>query len=129
MELTNIDFREKMFVYAAENAYNPTELKVTIPEVFIDKDSGAAVSQRIIKSNLNIFTNVTKPAISDSIETINYIILPVISNYIGSTSVRVQGTNYSGSTSAGIGDVKVGDRFIATFIGNSPINGVIIARC
>ena len=129
MEIKNITFEDKMFVYAAESAYNPSRIKVTIPEVFLDGSSGAAKVTKTFKGNMNIFVNTVKPSVSNSIAVTSYIELPVTFNMVGSTSINVMGSRYNGSTSVGLGSINVGDRLIAEFIGNSPSNGIIVARC
>lgn len=129
MEIQNISFDGKMFVYAAESAYNPSKLKVTIPEVFIDKPTGPSKTTQSYKGNMSIFVNITKPAISNVITLSNCISLPVINNLSGSATVRYAGSNHTGSATVGLGQIHVGDRLIAEFIGDSPNSGVIIARC
>lgn len=103
-----VKFSDNMFVYAAEYAEYPSSLKVTIPETFLDKNSGSAQEVRLGKSSTNIYVNETIPSISNSVTSKNYITLPVACN---------------------ISSVSVGTRLLAQFIGNCPFNGVIIARC
>ena len=125
MQDYDIRFKDNMFVYAAEDADNPTSLKVFIPEVFLDKRTDSIHETRLGKGNLHIFLNENPPALSNSIISKNYIELPVISSFTG--SVTMQDTSVF--VSSGIGKISKGDRLLALFIGNSPDNGIIIARC
>lgn len=119
----NIGFKNQMFVYAAEttNIYggsgtpgtdhgnrNPIDkLKVCVPEAFLDKPVGKASSKGIPKGDTNIFLNTIKPSLTPTILSYNYITLPINTS---KTSIRL------------------GERFLAEFIANSPENGFIIAR-
>lgn len=125
MQDFNVLFKENMFVYAAENATNPQRLKVTIPEILLDKPTGEARENRIPKGNINIFINENPPALQTTTISRNFIELPVIGSFNG--SYYVHGDRYN--LNAGIGTIHVGDRLIASFIGNCPTNGIIIARC
>lgn len=122
----DIMFKDNMLVYSAEDAVNPTVLKVTIPEIFLDKPTGKVVEKRLPKGNVGIFVNEYPPALMGSVVSKNYITLPVIGTFRGNTTTQY-GENIT--MSSGIGEIHVGDRLIASFIGNSPNNGVIIARC
>ena len=107
----NIYFKDNMLVYAAENVEYPSStLKVTIPELFLDKETKSYRNRRLSKGNIMIYLNEYPPALQNSVITKNYIELPVAS------SCRFY-------------DVHIGDKFLASFIGNSPTNGVILARC
>lgn len=129
----DVKFKDSMFVYAAESATNPSILKVTVPETFLDKNTGDAQDIRIAKGNINMFINESPPALSNSIISKNYIELPVIGSFTGNGSGQyyADGDNRTVyvNVSSGIGEINVGDRLVASFIGNSPDNGVIIARC
>lgn len=107
-----IMFKDSMFVYSAETVKNPSKLKVTIPEVFLDKKPNTVEEIRLVKGSNNIFLNENPPALSNSIISKNYLELPI-----------------ANSLSGVIGKVYAGDRFVAQFIGNSPSNGIITARC
>lgn len=103
-----VKFSDNMFVYAAEYAEYPSNLKVTIPETFLDKKSGSTQEVKLAKGSNNIFLNENPPSLSNSITSKNYITLPVVGS---------------------IGKVNAGTRLLAQFIGNCPFNGVIVARC
>lgn len=129
----NIIFKENMFVYAAENANNPSSLKVCIPEVFLDKGTGAANIRKLNRGNTGVYLNDIPPALRTTVDSMNYITLPVISNfycrvddYYKSSYGEVKGSK---DIVSGIGHVNVGDRLVASFIGGNPKNGIIIARC
>lgn len=137
-----IGFKDYMFVYSLEEVTNPTELLVTIPDVFVDKPVSSADSAKILKGPTIIFKNTNLPALSKYYVSSNYMRLKVI-NYFGGTSnivgpnIRADGNVLKISSSepsnypiaVGIGNVKVGDRLLATFINGNPNNGIIIARC
>lgn len=125
MDDRTIEFKEKMFVFAAESAENPQKLKVTIPDLFLDKKSGGASSQKVSKGSTNIYVNAYPPAVTNTAGSNNYIVLPVIKYFTGPAYVH----GHVGTAEVGIGKVKVGDRLLAEFIGCSPDNGVIIGRC
>ena len=111
MQNTSVEFKEQMFVYSAQYVSPYTtvsKLKVNIPEVFLDIQTSEGVSRTVSNGSNNIFINNYPPAISGSISVNNFITLPCSSGY---------------------SNVNIGDRFLATFIGNNPINGIIIARC
>lgn len=120
-----VSFKDSMFVYAAESATNPSRLKVTIPEIFLDKKMGTVDSVRLAKGSTNIYLNENPPALANSILSMNYIELPVIGSFSGSGSYA----GHNISVSSGIGSIRAGDRLVAQFIGNCPFNGIIIARC
>ena len=125
----DVKFKDSMFVYAAESVTNPSKLKVTIPEAFLDKKTGASEDIRIAKGNINVFINENPPALSNSVISKNYLELPVIGSFSGSGKYYADGDTRTVSVSSGIGHINIGDRLVAQFIGNSPTNGVIIARC
>lgn len=110
--MSNFDvmFKDTMFVYSAETVRYPSSIKVTVPEVFLDKKTGSAEDIRVAKGNTNIFVNETPPALANSSISKNYLVLPI------ANSGRVE-------------YIYTGDRLVAQFIGNCPTNGVIIARC
>lgn len=118
-------FRTSMFVYSCENSTNPSSLKVTVPEAFLQSSDIRAQMIKLQKGNVNIFLNITPPALSSYVESYNYITLPVIGN--GKAFTRVGLHTYSGNT--GIGEVKKGQRLIAEFTNGNPMYGLIIARC
>lgn len=125
----DIKFNDSMFVYAAESISNPSVLKVSVPEIFLDKETGGATSIRLPKGSTNIFINENPPALTNSIISKNYIELPVIGTFTGNGQYYADGNYRTVSIKSGIGQVNVGDRLVASFIGNSPDNGIIIARC
>lgn len=120
-----VSFKDSMFVYAAESATNPSKLKVTIPEIFLDKKTNTVESIRVAKGNSNIYLNENPPALANSVMSLNYIELPVIGSFAGSGTYGSHKINVT----SGIGSIRAGDRLIAQFIGNCPFNGVIIGRC
>ena len=129
----DVMFKDSMFVYAAESVNNPQTLKVTVPEAFLDKSTGKVDETRLAKGSTNIFINENPPALSNSVVSKNYITLPVIGSFTGSGSGKYYADGGSHTVTVnvntGIGQVNIGDRLVASFIGNSPDNGVIIARC
>ena len=137
-----IGFREIMFVYSLENAINPTDLLVTVPDVFVDMDTYSAESEKKTKGNMGIIRNSTLPAFSNYYVTKNYISLPVIKYFGGSSDVVGPNIKADGSVlrisssdktnypmDVGIGKVNVGDRLVAVFVNGDPKHGIIIARC
>lgn len=120
-----VSFKDSMFVYAAESATNPSKLKVTIPEIFLDKKTNTVDSTRVAKGSSNIYLNENPPALSNSIISMNYIELPVVGSFSGSGRYG----DHTINVTSGIGAVHAGDRLIAQFIGNCPFNGIIIGRC
>lgn len=104
-----LQFKSPMFVYVAERAYCPTQLKVFIPEVFLTGTDPNLSETKAQKGNTSIFLNATIPALSPYVTKYNYITLPLIQ-----------------STS---GWVEKGTRYMAEFINNNPNYGVIVARC
>lgn len=107
--ITNISFKEIMYGYAAEDAFNAKELKVFIPEIFIDKnDNTYTYSTRKSRGSNNIFINTHKPAVSAYSKVSNYITLPVASfNNV---------------------NVTKGDKLILSFVNNNPLNGAVIGK-
>ena len=111
MQNTNVEFREQMYVYSAQyvSPYNTVyQLKVNVPEAFIDISTSEAQSRKTSNGSNNIFINNYQPAISGTIHTNNFITLPC---------------------SQGQSDVQIGTRFLAMFVGGNPKNGIILARC
>lgn len=108
--IDKIDFREHMFVYAAQkyNKYTPEQIKVFVPEVFIDKSQKDATEIKVLKGNMSLFINEQIPSISGTILSRNYLTMKVIPY-------------------RNMGNVNIGDRFLATFF-NSNNNYFIISR-
>ena len=104
-----IQFKSPMFVYVAERAYQPNNLKVFVPEVFLTGINPGLSETKSQKGNTNIFLNATIPALSSYVTKYNYITLPIR---------RDNG-----------GWVEKGTRYMAEFINDNPNYGIIIARC
>lgn len=108
MTENKVGFKDYMYVFAAEDSEYETELKVLLPEVFLDKRTTSAVESKLYKSN-NIFINANPPRVSHVVESKNYMILPIM----------------NGET---FGVVNAGERFIALFINSNPNNGIILGE-
>ena len=57
---TKIGFKSMMFVYCAEEAYNPSKLKVFVPDVFLTGNSPGLSETKSQKGNTSIFVNAAK---------------------------------------------------------------------
>lgn len=106
---TKIGFKSMMFVYCAEEAYNPSKLKVFVPDVFLTGNSPGLSETKSQKGNTSIFVNATIPALSPYATKYNYITLPIIRDNNGW--------------------VRKGERFMAEFVNDNPKYGIIVARC
>jgi hypothetical protein len=106
-----VSFKNLQTVFAAENGISKEGyLKVTLPDIFIEKDFGDAVDTTI--TNKNIFVGSGAPQVSEENYSYNYIYLPFAENIKNEYP-----------------DVMTGDKFLVLSPSSHPKNGVIIGRC
>lgn len=108
--MRNVEIREYMYGYVAEDysEYGSNNIKVFVPELFLDKPSNTIVETKITKGTESVFKNSTPPALLQYVSSKNYITLPTINN-----------VNMS---------LKKDDRVIILFINKEPRNGIVIGR-
>ena len=105
--MDKIFFDNIMFGYAAEDCITG-KIKVTMPDMFPDKPQGEAITyQTSTGLSKKVIINSNRPAIANFVTNHNYIELPRLSS---------------------VGKVELNDKLIVGFVGNSPVNGVVLGK-
>ena len=105
---TEIDFRDVMFGYVVEDAYEPTSLKIYIPEICADIAMAKAATT-VLYPTAKVF--ISKAVATGTAIQSNYLVLPLLH-----TKYQYKETT-----------VKYGQRVLLNFVNKNPKHGYIIA--
>lgn len=104
--MSNIEFKELMFGYAAEDS-SDKKIKVYIPDLFPDKRKGAAIDYKTNNGSAkNIIINKNAPSISNMLNNKNYLTLLNLNSI----------------------SVSLNDKLIIGFVHSNPKDGVIFGK-